>query len=262
MNWDELTWEIPLERPPEVVNLGRNVHGFDPTDLYCLPDLWSLHLYSYDATLRLGDLELPIRPGYVGLTPPATPMEYRYVGMSVHIYAHFRVPPGPTRTVRAMQDLGAGYDAMYARLLEAVRAAMTEPARVTARVWDVLWDLSRLQSAHTIEAELHPAVRTAVAAIERDLASPISVAELAQEAEVSYGYLSRLFQQAYGDTVVGFVRRRRIERALHLLQRSTLPIKLVAASVGIPDLQHFNKAIRSELGMSPRAVRESYKRSP
>jgi AraC family transcriptional regulator len=44
-------------------------------------------------------------------------------------------------------------------------------------------------------------------------------------------------------------------RARHLLVSSTLSIPAVAASVGIADLQAFNKACRRELGGSPRAVR-------
>ena len=40
-------------------------------------------------------------------------------------------------------------------------------------------------------------------------------------------------------------------RARHLLVSSTLSIPAVAASVGIPDLQAFNKTCRRELGGSP-----------
>ena len=56
-------------------------------------------------------------------------------------------------------------------------------------------------------------------------------------------------------TVVAYVRLRRMARARHLLVSSTLSIPAVAASVGITDLQAFNKACRRELGGSPRAVR-------
>lgn len=44
----------------------------------------------------------------------------------------------------------------------------------------------------------------------------------------------------------------------YLLRESTLPIATIAtiaALVGIPDLQAFNKACRRELGASPRAIR-------
>jgi transcriptional regulator GlxA family with amidase domain len=74
---------------------------------------------------------------------------------------------------------------------------------------------------------------------------------------VSHTHLTRLFRQDTGHTVVGYVRRRRMERARHLLIASTLAIPAVAATVGIPDLQAFNKTCRKELGASPRAVRQA-----
>jgi transcriptional regulator GlxA family with amidase domain len=64
-----------------------------------------------------------------------------------------------------------------------------------------------------------------------------------------------LFRAETGYTVVGYIRRRRMERARHLLRESTLSIPAIAASVGVADLQAFNKACRRELGDSPRAVR-------
>jgi AraC-like DNA-binding protein len=59
-------------------------------------------------------------------------------------------------------------------------------------------------------------------------------------------------------TVVACIRRRRMERVRHLLIASTLAIPAIpaiAATVGIPDLQAFDKTCRRELGASPRAVR-------
>ena len=44
-------------------------------------------------------------------------------------------------------------------------------------------------------------------------------------------------------------------RARHLLTATTMSIPAIAASIGITDLQAFNKACRRELGRSPRAIR-------
>ena len=66
-----------------------------------------------------------------------------------------------------------------------------------------------------------------------------------------------LFHAETGLTVIAYIRQRRMARARHLLVSSTLSIPAVAASVGISDLQAFNKACRRELGGSPRTVRNA-----
>lgn len=238
--------------------MGRNAHGFEPMDRYCLPDLWSLHLYGYEASLRVDELELQIRPGYLGLTPPGRTMETRYTGISVHIYVHFRVHEAlQVRRAPAMQDLGGGYEAVYQRLYAVSGSLADSPERVNARVWDLLWDVTSSSDSVDDRSGLHLAVQKAVEIISRELSEPLTVEGLAAEVGVSEGYLSRLFQASFGESTAQYLRRQRIERAEHLLRRSTLPIKMIAHSVGIPDLQHFNKAVRARCGVSPRQLRMS-----
>ena len=57
-------------------------------------------------------------------------------------------------------------------------------------------------------------------------------------------------------TVEGYIRQRRVERALHLLAHTTLTVKTIAGEVGLPDLHFFNKTIRAAAGLSPREYRE------
>jgi transcriptional regulator GlxA family with amidase domain len=83
----------------------------------------------------------------------------------------------------------------------------------------------------------------------------LEVPALARAVGVSHNHLTRLFRLETGLTVVAYIRSRRMARARHLLVSSTLSIPAVAATVGIPDLQAFNKTCHRELGGSPRAVR-------
>ncbi len=252
------TWQIPLDQPPQVVAIGRNAHGFVPVDRYRLPDLWSLHLYGYDAVLRIDAHEATIRPGILGITPPGTLLETRYFGISVHIYAHFKLPAGPMRSVAALSDVGPAYDALYADLYDASVRFSRDPALASARIWNALWKVATLSGSFVDGSrDVHRAVRLASDAIEGNLNGRISVEGLAQEAGVAPGYLTRLFQEAYGESVVGHIRRRRMERASDLLLRSSLPVKMVAASVGFSDLQQFNKAVRAHFGVGPRELRAS-----
>lgn len=242
-----------LDEPPVVVNLGVGVHGTSrPRDVFRLPDLWQFHLYGYDGELDVGGHRHRIRPGHVSLMPPGERITYHYRGRSEHLYVHLRLAEtGATRTVPVMQDAGADTPVLTTLLRQAIAVAATEPAMAVAAVWTALWHTARLSDA----TGPHAAVSAAIAHIESNLAGPLSVAEVAVAAGVSHNHLTRLFRAETGTTVVAHIRQRRLHRARHLLRESTLPIAAVAAAVGIPDLQAFNKVCRRVWGASPRAVR-------
>lgn len=247
---------IRLDEPPRVASVGIGVHGTTGLrDVFELRDLWQLHLYDYTAELTVGGTVHAIRPGRVSLIPPGARVEYRYRGRSQHLYAHFAVPDsGEPHGVPVMQDAGAEARLLSTLLRRAVAAGPDSPARVVASVWAVLWQVAHLAPPHP-DGRPHAAVSAAIAHIESNLAGALAVPDIARVAGVSHNHLTRLFRAETGDTVVGYIRRRRLQRARHLLRESTLSIPAIAASVGIADLQAFNKACRRELGGSPRAIR-------
>lgn len=244
--------ELALDEPPEVVNVGVGVHGTRGLhDVFQLPDLWQLHLYGYAAELTVEGTTHPIRPGHVSLIPPGTEVHFRYRGRSEHLYAHLRLHAGPHRRVPLMQDAGAETPLLTSLMRAAVLA---EPARAVAEVWTVLWRVAHL-TVPDRPGRAHPAIAAALAHIEANLGEPLTVPGVARVAGVSHNHLTRLFHAETGDTVVAYIRRRRMDKARHLLRESTLPIASVAAEVGIPDLQAFNKTCRRELGAAPRTIR-------
>lgn len=253
--------ELVLDLPPQVENAGVGVHGHaGPHDVFRLPRLWQLHLYGYSGTLEFGGVRHPIRPGHISLVPPDTEVHFHYdTTPCEHLYAHFRLPgEGERRRVPVMQDAGADAAVLSALLRETVAAGTQCPARAAAELWTVLWRTTGLAGASADRAGYrHPALRTAMAHIEEHLADPLGVPDIARAAGISHTQLTRLFRKDTGLTVVGYIRRRRMERARHLLIASTLAIPAIAATVGIPDLQAFNKTCRRELGASPRALRHS-----
>ena len=91
--------------------------------------------------------------------------------------------------------------------------------------------------------------------IELRLAGPISVAALASEVGLSHNHLTRLFHAHAGETVAGYIAQRRLLRARHLLLHSTLPVKSIAAQVGIPDLHLFNKSSAAPWARPPASAR-------
>lgn len=250
-----MDWPIDLSSPPKVAAIATNIHGFKSSETFLLPELWSLHLYRYSGQLVVNGQSLPIRPGHAAIVPPGVANEYRYEGVSPHLYVHFSLPrtDGPVNQIPAMQDLGDRFQAIYQRMAEVVDSP--NQVQIEARVWDLLWELASPRKLTTVNPQIHASVELVTRLIEERLSRPLTVEQLAKEADLTPSYLSVLFRQVHGEPVLAYIRGKRMKRAIHLLRSSTMPIKSIANSVGYPDLQHFNKAIRAATGMSPKSLR-------
>jgi len=249
---------VPLHiaRPPLVANAGVGVHGVRRLhDVYRLPDLWQVHLYGYSADVTIDGRTYAVAPGWVSFVPADVEVRFDYTGRSEHLFVHFRPEEtGEPLTVPVVRDAGPAAGGLSELLRAAIAAWPGGSARTTAEVWTALWRIAQLPEPAAGRTH-HSAVASAIAFIEANLARPLSVPDVARVAGVSHNHLTRLFRAETGLPVVGWIRQRRMARARHLLTATTVSIPAVAASVGINDLQAFNKACRRELGGSPRAVR-------
>jgi AraC-like DNA-binding protein len=258
MSQPPLGWDVQLSRPPQLVDIGTARHGVERTCERYTYDAWSIHFYKYEATLLIGNARLDITPGCVGLVPAGVPHEYQLQGRSEHLYAHFAVPEASESPVRvlALQDLGRAFGALAERFEQALHAFRARPAQAEARLWDLLWELSeRSTRSEPRRSRRHDVLDGACRVIHARLSEPLSLSDLAAPAGVSPAHLTRLFRAELGVTATDYLRRCRLERALHLLTRSEVPVKEVACEVGIPDLHAFNKVIRRGFGLSPRELR-------
>jgi AraC-like DNA-binding protein len=250
-------WDVSLSSAPELVFVGTVSHGIARNREHHSFDEWCLYFYKYEATLVLENALLEVRPGYVGVIPPGVAHEFRLRGRSDHLLARFALQ-GSAQAVQisSLLDLGRDFATLAERFEQAMLVFDTRPQQATARIWDLLWELSdRSMRARAPRSRRHAALDQACRVIQSRLSERLSLADLAAPAGVSPAHLTRLFRAELGVTATDYLRRCRLERALHLLTRSELPVKEVACEVGIPDLHAFNKAVRRGYGMSPRELR-------
>jgi AraC family transcriptional regulator len=255
---NDRTWKMPLDLCPTLHWAGVGVHGLEGVERFQV-DFWCLHLYSYAAELKLDGEPFRIRPGYAGLTPPEVLAEYRFHGKSTHLFAHFSFPVAARsrqHVMPAMIDLGGDFDGLWKSLERGVALLAASPQRAVAGLWNVLWDLADRTGSAIQDKPTHPAVATVVGIVEEQMRGQLCVADLAKNAGVSHNHLTRLFAHSMGETVVAYIRKRRMLRARHLLLHSTRSIKSIAHEVGLPDLHAFNKTFRREQGCSPREFRQ------
>lgn len=91
--------------------------------------------------------------------------------------------------------------------------------------------------------------------IERSLAQPLHVEDLAAAAHVSAFHFSRLFKLATGRSPHAYLTQQRVERAKELLAESRLPLVHVASAVGFQTQGHFTEVFRRHTGTTPRRFR-------
>lgn len=103
-------------------------------------------------------------------------------------------------------------------------------------------------------------VRRAVAYIQRNFQRALTLSEIAQAAQISQGHLEKLFAREMGQTVVEYVNRIRVDRAMTLLERSALGVEHIARHVGFGSRQHFTRCFIQLTGIAPSRYRKSRER--
>ncbi|MGC7095055.1 helix-turn-helix domain-containing protein [Amycolatopsis lurida] len=103
----------------------------------------------------------------------------------------------------------------------------------------------------------HAAVRRAAAFMRERLAEPLTVAEIAAEANLSVYHFIRVFRDATGETPHRFLTRLRIERARRLLSDTELTIAQIAGRCGFASPGALSSAFLGQVGVRPSAYRKN-----
>lgn len=100
------------------------------------------------------------------------------------------------------------------------------------------------------------AIERAKRYIQRNLADPIALSDVASHAGMSVSAFCRIFKHSMGMTCVQWVNRKRIEWARQELLRRDSRVSEVAYKVGFSSLSQFNRVFASVIGMAPTAYRK------
>jgi len=91
--------------------------------------------------------------------------------------------------------------------------------------------------------------------IDGSLDSKIRLQDCASEVRLSASHFSRAFKVTFGTTVLGYIHRRRVERAQRMMLRSDKPLSQIALACGFADQAHYCRVFRNVVGLSPNAWR-------
>ncbi len=87
----------------------------------------------------------------------------------------------------------------------------------------------------------------------------IALADLEAELHYSERYLNQRFQKAMGTTVIDYLNRYRIQKALNLLQEQETPVSDIGWKCGIGDYKYFHYVFKKYMGCSPKDYQASIK---
>ncbi len=133
-------------------------------------------------------------------------------------------------------------------------APLQQRALVAAALANVLQVLDTADQSAKPEPALVSKVRVWVQNQLGDQA--LSVHGLAQQAGCTADHLSQAFHRHTGEHLVGYITRRRMERAAHLLGEHDMAIKAVAWACGYNSASYFIRNFRQRYGCTPLAWRE------
>ncbi|MEY4242550.1 MAG: hypothetical protein RLZZ245_135 [Verrucomicrobiota bacterium] len=161
-----------------------------------------------------------------------------------------KVAPIPISAVNpAAEDIGlraaAHLDSMMSQPKSAVqRQILIPPLGVVTR-----------QSTETL-AVADPALVRALRFIREDPSQPLRVSDVAASAGLCRRALEQRFAKMLGRTPAEEIRRVRIDRAIDLLQRTSLPVSLVAEKSGFSTAEYMASVFRSHLNVAPTSFRK------
>lgn len=94
--------------------------------------------------------------------------------------------------------------------------------------------------------------------VEARLGAGITLAELARLVGLSPGHCARKFGRSFGVSPARFVALRRLQRAIHRLQSSDVPLGVLATELGYASQSHFTNSFRTLVGTSPGRYRREW----
>lgn len=96
-----------------------------------------------------------------------------------------------------------------------------------------------------------PSLAPAVSAMLERPSFPFTLEDLAAKGGVSRSVFAERFTNAFGQSPIEFLKGVRLDRAARLLEVTSLPVKVIATSVGYESRSYFSRAFRAAYGADP-----------
>lgn len=168
----------------------------------------------------------------------------QYIGRVTNIlfrYVQNQLPEIRTQIEEAMDNVDYYMGCLDAR-------AMLTTLRI---ILDSFWENDNGESSASITRQVQHIRRF----IEKNYYENITLASLAEKYHVDASYLSRIFSKKYGETIIAFLTRVRMEHAVELMKDPDKTLETISFLVGYDDYNYFSRVFRKKQGISPSGYR-------
>ncbi|MFB9276740.1 helix-turn-helix domain-containing protein [Cohnella cellulosilytica] len=180
--------------------------------------------------------------------------------LSVYVLSFFPLDlDGSGHTAGPKLGEGAWKIVPFARMLELIRTLYekkeekegAEPYGLHLLFQEIVYLVLQSGAKEPSDDSLR-AVRRTIEFIEDSYSLDLTLAQLAEMADMSERHYSRLFQKLTGRSPIEYLIERRLNRAKQLLLTSGDSIQEIAASTGFRDPFHFSRSFKRHTSVSPR----------
>lgn len=99
-------------------------------------------------------------------------------------------------------------------------------------------------------------VKQSMEYIEQHFGDAIIVADIAKEIGTSVSYLSRIFKEYTGETIIRTINQKKVVSAKKYLKETDMKIYEVADTLGFENVTYFSRFFKKHVGMSPKEYKE------
>lgn len=104
-----------------------------------------------------------------------------------------------------------------------------------------------------------PTVQKVINHINLNVGEAHTLKSLAALCHISPTYLSTLFKQETGSTLIDYINTQRVRRAAHLLENTDRSIADIAEEMGVLDVNYFARIFKRTLGVTPTRYRREHR---
>lgn len=135
------------------------------------------------------------------------------------------------------------------------KAAESMDIHYLCEVLDDIMALFPISAISDSQDSIRTGIRQAVAYVDAHYFEELTLSSLAEQFHVESSYFSRMFRKEAGETLMLYICKKRMEKAVEYMGDASKNLTEIAFMVGYDDYTYFNKVFRKMMGKSPREYR-------